>query len=116
MKPVRALLLATSTSLLALFTGQSLAQPGLPPDAAPGGAWPQRCDAFSRTGSQSDGSRRGQHLDAHAQRRERQPDVQRPVLPPLLRRAGTAAGAQASGSGVIVDAAKGYVLTNHHVW
>ena len=48
----------------------------------------------------------------------RQPAVSRSLLPPLLRSAASSREprrAISAGSGVIVDARRGYVLTNHHV-
>jgi serine protease Do/serine protease DegQ len=47
--------------------------------------------------------------------RGRQPDAAGPVLPPLLRLPERAQPQISAGSGVIVDAKLGHVLTNHHV-
>ena len=59
----------------------------------------------------------GQHRAWSRASQADEPAVARSVLPPLLQPARPARSAQAisAGSGVIVDAARGLVITNHHV-
>lgn len=116
MKPVRSLFLAATTSLFALFAGNSTAQPGMPApmprQAAPGlsGAMPSLAPVVNQTAAGV----------VNISTLTRSAESDNPMFnDPFFRRFFGAPErpreAQASGSGVIVDAARGYVLTNHHV-
>ncbi len=103
-----ALLLAT----FGLATAPSLAQPGMPRQSAagPGGALPSLAPVVNQTAAGV----------VNISTLSRGAEADNPMFnDPFFRRFFGAPDrpreAQASGSGVIVDAGKGYVLTNHHV-
>lgn len=103
-----ALLLTT----LGLATAPSLAQPGIPRQAVAGlnGALPSLAPIVNQTAAGV----------VNISTTSRGNDADNPMFnDPFFRRFFGAPErsheSQASGSGVIVDAAKGYVLTNHHV-
>ncbi len=107
---------ATLVALVAMLTtvGASLAQPGMPRQAAPGfnGALPSLAPVVNQTAAGV----------VNISTLSRGNDADNPMFnDPFFRRFFGQADrpqqrdAQASGSGVIVDAAKGWILSNHHV-
>jgi len=86
------------------------------PRAPPGGDAPARWRrAVARAAAGAGDARGGQHLGDCAQPAESNPLLQDPFFRRFFNIPDQPRGEQSAGSGVIVDAVRGLVLTNNHV-